>query len=226
MPSTAKAALLTITLGCLFVPPALAQKGADVTIGIMAGANYAKVTQEPASADATFDYHTGLVAGAFVGVKVADAISIEPQALYSVKGANIKGTGSNSSSTGSIKLNYLEIPVLVKFWIPMSDSQVKPFLFAGPEFEYLISCKISGKPFGITGEQDCDKPPTNIKIKSTDWGATAGGGLEFKAGQQVVRIDARYTLGLTDLNNDPSDKTKAKNRSFMGTIGIGFPLPR
>ena len=226
MSSTLKAALGIIAVSCLVVPPVLAQKSGEVTIGVMAGANYAKVSQDPPSTDATFDYHAGLVAGGFVGVQVSDVFSVEPQALYSVKGANVKGTGAASSATATIKLNYLEIPLLGKFWIPTSNKQVQAFLFAGPEFEYLVSCKVEGAAFGITSAQDCDKPPADIKVKSTDFGATAGGGLEFHAGQQVVRIDARYTYGFTNISDDATDKSTVKNRAFMATVGVGFPLPR
>jgi hypothetical protein len=28
--------------------------------------------------------------------------------------------------------------VLVKYWIPVSDSQVRPFVFAGPEVEFKV----------------------------------------------------------------------------------------
>ena len=225
MSSTAKAALGVILLGCLVVPPALAQKGTEVTIGVMAGANYSKVSQDPASTDITFGYHTGLVAGGFVGIKVNDAFSVEPQALYSVKGTKVTGAGSNSSITGSVKLNYLEIPLLGKFWIPISNSQVRPFLFAGPEFEYLISCSVEGAAFGATSSNDCNNT-TDIKIKSTDFGATVGAGVEFMAGKQSVRVDARYTHGLTNISDNASDKSTIKNRSLTGTVGIGFPLPR
>jgi outer membrane protein W len=224
MSSTAKAALGIILLGCLVVPPALAQKGTEVTIGVMAGANYSKVSQDPASTDITFDYHTGLVAGGFVGIKVNDVFSVEPQALYSVKGTKANGTGSNSSITGSVKLNYLEIPLLGKFWIPISNSEVKPFLFAGPEFEYLISCSVEGTAFSATNSTDCNT--AQIKIKSTEFGATVGAGVEFMAGGQSVRVDGRYTHGLTNISDNASDKSTIKNRSFMATVGVGFPLPR
>jgi len=193
-----------------------------MTVGIMAGANYAKVSQDPQSSDITFDYKVGLVAGGFLGIQVNDVFSVEPQALYSQKGTKVKGTGSSSSMEGSVRVTYIEVPLLGKFWIPVSDSQVRPFIFAGPEFEFKVSCSVDGAAFGVTG--DCDKT-TEIKLKSTDFGVTGGAGLQFKAGNQVVRVDARYTHGLSDIN-DSGDNTKVKNRAFAATVGLGFPLPR
>jgi outer membrane protein W len=224
MSKIVRAVLGIVALYAVYVPTAGAQNKSTMTFGIMAGANYAKVSQDPEQTDVSFDYTTGLLAGAFLGIRVNDVFSIEPQVLYSVKGTKLEGTGSNSSITGSIKLNYVEVPLLGKFWIPMSNSQVRPFVFAGPEFAYLISCRAKGTAFGTTVSDDCDQ--TDLKVKSTDVGATVGGGLEFMAGRQSVRVDGRYTHGLTDINDDSTDPTKAKNRAFAVTVGVGFPLPK
>lgn len=226
MSSIARAVGSMIVLGGAFIPSvATAQKSGDMTIGVMAGVNYATVNQDPASSDVTFGYKVGLVAGGFLGVQVNDVFSVEPQALYSQKGSKVKGTGSNSSLEGSIRISYIEVPVLAKYWIPVSDSQVRPFVFAGPEVEFKVSCTAEGAILAVTGSTDCDKTGTEIKLKSTDFGATAGAGIQFKAGNQNVRVDARYTLGLTNIN-DSGDSRDIKNRAFAATVGLGFPLGR
>lgn len=226
MSSIARAAGRMMVLGCAFVPAvAAAQKAGDMTIGVMAGANYGKVTSDPESSEFTLDYKVGFLAGGFLGIAVNDVFSVEPQAFFDQKGTKLSGTGSNSSIEGSVKVRYIEVPVLGKFWIPVSDSQVRPFIFAGPYAAFKVSCSVDGAAFGGTST-DCDKT-SEIKLKSTDFGATGGAGLEFKAGKQVVRVDARYDFGLTNINDtSSSDNTKIKTRSFAGTVGVGFPLPR
>jgi hypothetical protein len=215
-----------IVLGAVFIPSvAAAQKSGDMTIGIMAGVNYATVNQDPQSSEVTFAYKVGLVAGAFLGFQVTPEFSIEPQALYSQKGSKVTGTGTNSSLEGGIRITYIEVPVLGKFWIPVSNTQMRPFVFAGPEVEFKVSCTAEGAILAVTGSADCDQTGSEIKLKSTDFGATAGAGIQFKAGNQDVRVDARYTLGLTDIN-DSGDTRKIKNRAFAATVGLGFPLGR
>jgi hypothetical protein len=115
--------------------------------------------------------------------------------------------------------------VLAKFWFPVSDPQVKPFVFAGPEVEFKVSCTAEGAILAVTGSEDCDKTNGEIKLKSTDFGVTGGVGVQFMAGSQAVRIDARYTHGLTDIN-DSADNRSIKNRAFAATIGLGWPLSR
>ncbi len=224
MSRIATAVLGIIALGGAFVKPALAQKGTELTVGVMAGVNYGKASQDPTSPDFTFEYKTGWLAGAFLGIQVNDVFSLEPQALYSSKGTKLKGTGSNSGIEATIKINYLEVPVLAKFWIPSSGSQVRPFVFVGPEGEFKVSCTVEGAAFGFASATDCDKAP-EIKLKSTSFGVTAGGGFEVRGAKQVVRFDARYTHGLTNINNS-TDKTTVKLRTFAVTAGVGVPLPR
>jgi len=216
-----------MVLGCAFVPAvAAAQKAGDMTIGVMAGANYGKGSSDPTSPDVTFEYRTGWLAGAFLGIQVNDVFSIEPQALYSSKGSKVKGAGSASSVEGTIKINYIEVPVLAKFWIPSSGSQVRPFVFAGPEGEFKVSCTVEGAAFGGSSSTDCDKT-SEINLKSTSFGVTGGGGLEFKMNGHAARFDARYTYGLTNINEtSASDNTKVKLRTFAVTAGVGIPLPR
>ena len=226
MSSIARAVVTMIVLAGAFIPAvAKAQKSGDMTIGVMAGVNYATLSQDPQSSEVTFAYKVGLVAGGFLGFQVTPEFSIEPQALYSQKGSKVKGTGTNASLEGGVRITYIEVPVLGKFWIPVSDTQIRPFVFAGPEVEFKVSCTAEGAILAITGSSDCDKTGTEIKLKSTDFGATAGAGIQFKMGNQDVRVDARYTLGLTDIN-DSGDSRKIKNRAFAATVGLGFPLGR
>src|SRR6266550_5240942 len=213
MSRIAKAAVSIMVLSGAFIPTiATAQRAGDMTIGVMAGVNYAKVTQDPESGEVTFHWKPGFVGGGFLGVQVNDWFSIEPQALFSQKGTKVQGTGSNSSLEGGVRINYIEVPVLGKFWIPVSDTQVRPFVFVGPEIEFKVSCSAEGVILAVTGSEDCDKTEV-IKIKTTDFGGTAGAGVQFNVGAKVVRIDARYTLGFTNIN-DSGDNREIKNRAF------------
>lgn len=225
MSRVARAVGSMLALGSAFIPSvATAQRPGDMTIGVMAGVNYATVDQDPELGDVTFHYKVGLLAGGFLGVQVNEVFSVEPQVLYSQKGTKVKGTGSNSSLEGTVRISYIEVPVLGKFWFPVSNSQVTPFVFAGPVVAFNVGCTLKGEILSVTGSEDCDKTSV-VKVKSTDFSATGGGGIEFRAGNQLVRVDARYTHGFTDIN-DSGDNREIKNRAFAATVGLGFPLGR
>lgn len=214
-----------LALGTAFIPlVATAQRPGDMTIGIMAGVNYATVDQDPELGDVEFKYRLGLLAGGFLGYQVNEVFSVEPQVLYSQKGTEVEGTGSNSTLEGSVKLSYIEVPLLLKFWFPVSNSQIRPFVFAGPVVAFELNCTLEGEILSVTGSEDCEETSV-VKTKSTDFGGTAGGGIEFRAGGQLVRVDARYTHGFTNIN-DSGDNREIKNRAFAVTVGLGFPLGR
>ncbi len=214
-----------LALGTAFIPlVTTAQRPGDMTIGIMAGVNYATVDQDPEPGDVEFKYRLGLLAGGFLGYQVNEVFSVEPQVLYSQKGTEVEGTGSNSAREGSVRLDYIEVPFLLKFWFPVSNSQMRPFLFAGPVVGFEVNCTLEGEILSVTGPTDCEKTSL-VNTKSTDIGGTVGGGVEFGAGGQLVRVDARYTHGFTDIN-DSGDAREIKNRAFAVTVGLGFPFRR
>jgi hypothetical protein len=225
MSRIAKAVITTIVLAVAFIPSlAQAQRAGDMTFGVMAGVQWAKVVQDPEPNEVDLKYKAGLLAGAFLGIQVTPVFSIEPQVLFSQKGVKVEGTGSNANLEGSARIDYIAVPLLGKFWFPMSNSQVTPFVFVGPEVAFKVSCKAEGVILAVTGEEDCDKTDI-IHIKSTDFGGTVGGGVKFRAANQLVILDARYTHGFTNIN-DSGDNRDIKNRAFAVTVGLGFPLVR
>jgi hypothetical protein len=58
-----------------------------------------------------------------------------------------------------------------------------------------------------------------VEVKSTDFAAVGGAGLNFLTGANSVSVDLRYSLGLQDIQEGSS----AKNRGF--TLGLGYMIP-
>ena len=221
----AKAVIPAIVLSVAFVPSLTrAQRTGDMTFGVMAGPQWSTLYQEPDPTEVEYEHKTGILAGAFLGIPITDMFSIEPQALFSQKGANVQGVGNKSSLEGSVRINYIEVPVLLKLSFPGYNSRVIPFLFAGPAVGFKVSCKAEGVILAITGDRDCDETDLFPDVKSTDFSGTVGGGIKFRAMDQLVILDARYTHGFTDVIE--SNNREIKNRAFAVTIGLGFPLMR
>ena len=129
MSKVARVAGTILALGTAFIPfIASAQRAGDMTIGILAGVNYATVEQDPEFGDVEFEHRLGLLAGGFLDVALNDVFSIEPEVLYSQKGAEVEGTGANSDLEGSFKVDYIEVPLLLKVRVPVSNSGFRPFL--------------------------------------------------------------------------------------------------
>src|SRR5687767_3367523 len=101
-----KMRIVVIFAGCML---ALTSSGfaQGLTGGVKLGLNVASLDIEDED-DVEFKSKTGIIAGAFVGVRVNDMFSIQPEFLFSQKGASLEGGGEE----GTIKLDFFEIPVL------------------------------------------------------------------------------------------------------------------
>lgn len=150
--------------------------------------------------------------GAFLQVMVAPSVSIQPEALYLMKGAN------EDVGDGTIEVDYIQVPILVQYHFPTPG--LSPRLFAGPSLAFEMGCDISEDG----ASQSCEDE--GFDTKSADFGLVFGAGVDIPAGGVVVTLDGRYDLGVTDLADVPEgvEGFEVKNRSLQFFAGVGFPF--
>src|SRR5262249_16990341 len=101
------------------------------------------------------------------------------------------------------KISLIEIPVLAHFDVqPMKSPGF--YIIVGPQVSFRLSAKETDSN-QFSGEHDIKD-----NTKGTDFGVVDGVGVMF--GQ--VGIEARYDLGLVNLNNDATDTTTFKLRAI------------
>jgi hypothetical protein len=203
-----------LVLSVVTASAALAQKS-EVHFGVLAGAAFAKV----GGSDVTGDVKTrvGIAAGGFVTIGISKNFAIEPEALYVQKGAKRTETGE----TFKIKISYVEVPVLLKLRFPgNSGGVVVPHIYAGPYLGFKAGCNITGTSGSVTLSAKCEDQAFDFKVKSTDFGATFGGGVDV--GRAI--IDVRYDLGFSKIPDSSTDNN-VKNRVFYLLVGWTFRAP-
>jgi hypothetical protein len=165
------------------------------------------------------DSRTAFVFGVFVDVPLSDILSIQPEALYSMQGAKDKGDLDGTTADFTLKLDYIQIPVLVKVNVPVEGSNVKPSIFAGPALGINTTAKAKIESGGVSAEvdlKDLDAP-----IKSTDFSLVFGAGIGFGAGSMTIGFDARYWLGLSSIDDSAANgDIKNKVIQFMASLGF------
>ncbi|WP_264534892.1 porin family protein [Flavobacterium sp. N1736] len=125
------------------------------------------------SGDVDTESLVGFQVGGFAEIKIIERLAIQPELLFSTQGAKYNYIGSND---GDLKLNYINVPVLAKFYI------TKQFTVeAGPQIGFLVSAKDEGD---------------DVKdfYKSTDFGFNFGAGYNFT---DNLSLGLRYTVGLS-----------------------------
>ena len=191
--------VLAVLIG-MIASPSFAQP--MLNFGIKGGLNLAKISVDPSDSGCC-DSRVGAAVGAFVGVPITDMVSFQPEVLFSMKGAKF----SDSGESAKLKINIIEIPLLLHANIPTSG-MVKPFITVGPGLGLRMSAK-----FEFDGQSEDIKD----EVESTDFSVILGGGVQVGR----ATIEARYDLGLKDLDKDNSSKAKTRTLSVLVGFGIG-----
>ncbi|MFO7733027.1 MAG: porin family protein [Candidatus Aminicenantes bacterium] len=189
-----------------------APAAADLRFGIKGGVNAAKIFGEDADLEGDWQNKLGFCAGVFLQLNIGSVLTIQPEVLYTMKGAKLEETFEDVTYTGKLLFDYLEIPLLVKLRIP--TGRVSPFVFAGPSIGFKLSSKIKFTGGGESSEEDLDE------LKSVDYGAIFGAGLNLG---RSFHLDVRYSMGLQKLIDDPEIGTiDIKNGVISATVGFAF----
>lgn len=176
--------------------------------GIMAGANFANATGDDAhSTDMRFGGDFGVFA-----IVDLPMIDIQPEVHFTMKGA----TSKLGNAKYDYKCNYVEIPVLIKYNLPVP--LVNPSLFAGPAVGINVSKDVSS-----SAANNYAKELENA-VRSNDISLVMG------ASVQVFRFygDVRYNMGLTSFMDDlkvaPGQTTEVdlKNATLQVMLGYLF----
>lgn len=137
----------------------------------------------------------GLIAGAGLDMNFGGP-GLEIDALYSQEGYKETDTGWAASyvTAGSttVKLNYLEIPVILKYNIDLGLGT--GFIGIGPEIAFLLSQDINNSVTTPMGIQTSDN--THLFTKKVDYSVVFSLGLSVSS----FVIDARYNLSVNNIN--------------------------
>lgn len=189
---------------------------AQVKFGVTGGANFSNFYGKDAK---DLDTRTGISIGLFID-NDSDGWGFNPQLLYSMKGA--KQTSSETSMGGvetqydyTVKYDYIEIPLLIRYVIPMTGN-IDPVLHAGPYIGYLASsrAKVSITENGRTYDVE-----TDIKKQfGVDAGLRFGAGVNIQLGRNLLGLYVDYSFGFLNLN----DYSEEKNSCFSIMAAYSF----
>ncbi len=185
----------------------------SLQIGAKAGVNLSTLTGDISGIKGRTSFHLGGVAE----FPISEKLSIQPELLFSSQGAKY-------SDEGSLILNYLQVPVMGKYYV-MDELSLE----LGPQFGYLLSAKLkydsdeNGNDPGPNTEggrsQSVETEDVKSDVKSIDVGLLFGLGYKLDSG---INFGMRYNLGLVNANNIEGSSGKIKNSVFQISVGYFF----
>lgn len=153
----------------------------------------------------------GFNVGVYGQVFSTEAFAIQPELMYSTRGARAEYGGLIDQSV-KFNLNYLDLPVLAVF--KLGDAAE---IHVGPYASYLLNANTSWSGDLGSGADDIDRD----HLKPFDFGVAGGFGLNFGP----MQVGARYNLGLTELADSDVARTligDAKNSCAQLYLAFNF----
>jgi hypothetical protein len=181
----------------IFCVTTLISAQSQISAGPTIGINFATFNGNDANQFGNLSSKTGLYIGGFFNIRFTELFALQPEMAFTMKGSDgtINIYGYNYNIT--YKTNYIEIPVLLKFYIPIQGARtIKPNLYIGPAFAFKVSSNVEVSANG--NGQTADISNTT---KDFDLGLAFGGGIGFLVGRGVLDFSLRYTLGLTSIDD-------------------------
>jgi TolB-like protein len=210
-------------------------------IGVKAGGNLANVSGEDwfiwadywEYMDASPSSVFGLNAGAYCTLNFSRNIGIQLEALFAQKGYDYYFYDLLSwyielpdlgYATTSMSLDYLEIPVLLKFSFGGSTSF---YGILGGYYALLLGGTVENSYDDSLSQVLFDAAyynPWDIYdlLSSSDFGLVFGAGMDIRFGSLLLNLEARYSMGLS--NVDAMGFWSYSNSVFEFTAGLGLEL--
>lgn len=209
-----------LALLALAAAPFLTHAHAQTTFGVTAGLNAATISYEDEDDLEGVDKQArlGLVAGAFARIPFTPMLSVQPEILYSQRGVKLSVEENELGLEGSFttKIDYLEVPVLLRYAIPATATGLEIGLEGGPSLAYKLN--VGASCSGDFDDTDCDLDDDEEDgIRSIDVGAALGASV----GAGPFSVALRYTHGFTSLTDD-ENAVDAFNRVFSVTARYTF----
>ena len=171
-----------------------------VRFGLKAGINIANLSIKPNDAENQASSLISITGGVFATIPGGPGFAVQPELNYSGLGAKEKSSG------GKVLLNYLTLPVLLKYSFESSGFGA----YLGPQIGYLLSAKAKVGGLSIDAKD---------QIKKTDVAGIIGVEYFLPVG---VGLSARYQLGFTNIAKETAAGESEKNKAITFTIGYRF----
>lgn len=172
--------------------------------GVIVGLNFANLDYKEADVPES-DRRTGLVGGVFVNMPLGSSVSIQPEFLYSQKGAKFTDAGGEAT----VELDYLDIPVLARI---TSGGRNGLVIVGGPSFGFKLRARSKIDANGTKEDEDIGD-----EIESFDFGIVVGAGIQGGS----FFLDGRYQWGRSNINKSKTEP-EVRNKVISVLAGIKF----
>ncbi|MFV8323102.1 porin family protein [Flavobacterium sp. LS2R12] len=185
--------VLAVVLVTLGATNAVHAQETGASLGIKGGLNMSNLyTEDVDDKNVLAGFNIGL----FAQLPITSSLSLQPEVSYTTKGAELQYNNAFAEGTGKFRLNYIEVPVLLKANLTKNFN-----VQFGPYAAFLVDSKITNE--SADGSYNFEENVNEDDLNKFDFGVAAGVGFDFDS----FGIGARYNYGLS---------TVGKERTVLG----------
>lgn len=177
--------------------------------GVSVGGNLAYVEVDPSSEGSPRYGLTGGLYGNYTFYSMGEAVdfSVQPGVYYTMKGFRaVQPTSPTTTTDLSVNNDYIELPILMKASFSLG-LPVNSYVLAGPSVGYRIINNASTENPVVPAVETS----VEAKYQDFDFGVVLGAGVDLDMG---VSVDARFNLGLYNIEDAPTGDNYTKTRSI------------
>jgi hypothetical protein len=175
--------------------------------GLKLGLNSASM--KGADADPGLTSRTGFAAGAFVTLGLTDRFAVQPEIIYTQKGAEY----DSGPRPYEYQLSYVEVPLLCKLTLAGRGAAFRPNLYVGPFVGFKVSAKTETY---LDSEQEESVGENFPCARRIDAGYAVGVGADLILGPGRALLDLRYGRSLVSAVTTGAEKEHSVVSAFLG----------
>ena len=167
-----------------------------------------------AGAEPGLTSQNGGAAGVFVTLGLTDHVAVQPEILYTQKGAELEA-GTNPFE---YRFSYVEVPLLWKLTFAGRDAAFRPHLYAGPFAGVKVGAQL--ETYRDRGQEESDE--VNLpSARGIDAGVAAG--VEARSQRWSGPHSDRRALR-TELGQCDDDRHESQAPCRLRALGLRLPL--
>lgn len=212
----------TVTVLALF-GTTLGAQAKPVQFGVEGGATLATLVGDDAVSPKPNRRTSPFVGLTLVAQRPGSSIGFQSGLQLVSKGSSVNEDGFS----GSLRLRYVEVPLLLRFAPALAGSRLVPAITIGGAVGVRIGCSVTANGGGVNASFDCDDAilGTQADFRRVDAGVAVGAELGIPYRQRLLIVPmVRYTRGLTKIAN--SDTGRDDVRHSVAQLGVGLRFRR
>lgn len=180
--------VLAVVLVTLGATNAIQAQESDASLEIKGGLNMSNLYTEDVDDEKVL---AGFNIGLFTQLPISSSLSLQPEFSYTTKGAELQYDNAFAEGTGKFRLNYIEVPVLLKANL-IKNFNVQFGLYAA----FLVVSKITNE--STNGTYNFEENVNEDDLNKFYFVVAVGVGFYFDS----FGIGARYNYGLRSVGKE------------------------